>query len=101
MKYEVSSRIEVVGSVDILNIVKEYVPRMKQDEDDKSRFRFDCPICGKKDGLVADTDSQTWFCHNCMNGGDAVSLISKMENESEDAVLEKLAEESGIKLRRM
>jgi len=100
MKYSTGSRVEVVKKSNIIDAIREYVPRVKQDENDKHRYCFDCPICGERDSLVADDVHQSWFCHKCMKGGDVVSLVSYVENESEDKVMELLADKYAVELRR-
>ncbi|MEE8424763.1 MAG: DNA primase [Elusimicrobiota bacterium] len=91
-----SSREEVRDKTDIAELVREYVPSLKQAG---RTFKACCPFHQEKTpSFTVNPERQIYHCFGCHEGGDIFSFVMKVEGLSFPEALEKLAERAGVKL---
>lgn len=81
-------------SVDILDIVKEYVPNVKRSG---TSYKACCPFHQEKTpSFTISPDKGLYYCFGCQTGGDIFDFVMKIENMSFNEAARKLAERAGI-----
>jgi len=64
---------------------------------DGNYLKAACPLCSKQ-GFTVSPGKQIFYCFNCHTGGDAITLVSKIENIKQYEATLKLADEFNIKI---
>lgn len=84
---------EVLSKVNIVNVVKNYIPLTK-----KGRNYFAlCPFHNDTNpSMVVSEEKQIFKCFVCGTGGNAINFVQKKENISYKAALIKVAEMAGF-----
>lgn len=90
-----SSLIEKIkDSVDILELIKEYVPAVKRAG---RTYKACCPFHQEKTpSFSISPDKGFFYCFGCQAGGDVFEFLMKMENLSFNEAARRLAERAGI-----
>jgi len=89
---------EVLGRVDILDIVSQYVKLRKAGRN----FIGLCPFHKEKTpSFTVSPEKQIYYCFGCHEGGNAVAFLARYERSSFQEALESLANQLGIKSRSM
>ena len=87
---------EVLGRVDILDIVSQYVKLRKAGRN----FIGLCPFHKEKTpSFTVSPEKQIYYCFGCHEGGNAVGFLAKYERTTFQEALESLANQLGIKSR--
>ena len=85
---------KIRDSVDILDIVKEYVPSLKRSG---TSYKACCPFHQEKTpSFTVSPDKGLYYCFGCQTGGDIFDFVMKIENMSFNEAARKLAERAGI-----
>jgi DNA primase len=88
---------EIKNRLDIVEIVSEYVPNMKQAG---GNWKGLCPFHNEKTpSFMVSRDKQIWHCFGCGEGGDVISFVQKIENMEFPEALKILAKRAGVTLR--
>ena len=86
---------EILASVDIVEVVNEYVPLKRRG----ANYLGLCPFHKEKTpSFTVSPDKQIYKCFGCGQGGSVVQFISKLENLDFKETLEHLAERANIDL---
>ncbi len=87
---------EVLGRVNILDVVSRYVKLRKSGRN----FIGLCPFHKEKTpSFSVSIEKQIYYCFGCHEGGNAVNFIAKYERTSFQEALETLAQQVGIEYR--
>lgn len=85
---------KIRDSVDILDLVKEYVPSVKRSG---TSYKACCPFHQEKTpSFTVSPDKGLYYCFGCQTGGDIFDFVMKIENMSFNEAARKLAERAGI-----
>ncbi len=85
---------EVLGRVDILEIVSQYVKLRKAGRN----FIGLCPFHKEKTpSFTVSPEKQIYYCFGCHEGGNAVAFLARYERSTFQEALENLANQLGIK----
>ena len=85
---------KIRDSVDILDLVKEYVPTVKRSG---TSYKACCPFHQEKTpSFTISPDKGLYYCFGCQTGGDIFDFLMKIENMSFNEALRKLADRAGI-----
>jgi DNA primase len=88
----------VKGSVDIVSVVKEYVPRLRKAG---TRWVAPCPFHNERTPSFGVNEVlRIYKCFGCGKGGDVISFVMEMESLSWWEAVKTLAERNGIPLPR-
>ncbi|MSQ15254.1 MAG: DNA primase [Dehalococcoidia bacterium] len=87
---------ELKQTIDIADVISDYVPLLKSGRN----FKAICPFHQEKTpSFYVFTDRQSWHCFGtCGTGGDVLSFIMKKEGLEFGGALELLATRSGFRL---
>lgn len=86
---------EILASVDIVEVVNEYVPLKRRG----ANYLGLCPFHKEKTpSFTVSPDKQIYKCFGCGQGGSVIQFISKLENLDFKETLEHLAEKANIDL---
>ncbi len=86
---------EILGRIDIVSLVSEYVPLKKMGQN----FKGLCPFHGEKTpSFMVSQEKQIFHCFGCSEGGNAFGFLMKMEKYSFPEAVKKLAEMAGVDL---
>ena len=86
---------EILASVDIVEVVNEYVPLKRRG----ANYLGLCPFHKEKTpSFTVSPDKQIYKCFGCGQGGSVIQFISKLENLDFRETLEHLAEKANIDL---
>ena len=86
----------VRNSVDIVEVIREYLPNIKKVGKD---YRTLCPFHqDKKPSFYVSPNKNIFHCFGCHAGGDAFKFVMKYENMTYPEAVKKLAERAGIKI---
>ncbi|MFH0873382.1 MAG: DNA primase [Candidatus Komeilibacteria bacterium] len=84
---------EVKSRLDIVDIVKEYIP-LKQTG---SNWRANCPFHQEKTpSFMVSKEKQIWHCFGCNQGGDVISFVQQYEGLEFPEALKLLADRAGV-----
>ena len=85
---------KIRDSVDILDLVKEYVPSVKRSG---TSYKACCPFHQEKTpSFTVSPDKGLYYCFGCQTGGDIFDFLMKIESLSFNEAARKLAERAGI-----
>jgi DNA primase len=85
---------EVRDRTDIVEVVREYVPNLKQSG---RNFKACCPFHQERTpSFMVNTEKQIFHCFGCHVGGDVFGFVMKLEAMTFPEAVEKLAERVGI-----
>lgn len=88
---------EVLGRVNILDVVSQYVKLRKAGRN----FVGLCPFHKEKTpSFSVSVEKQIFYCFGCHEGGNAVAFLAKYERSTFQEALEGLADQLGIQRRR-
>ena len=86
---------QLKSSVDIIQVVQEYVPRLRRAT--ATRYVGLCPFHNEKTpSFSVRTDHQYYYCFGCSAKGDVLKFVMEMERISFYEALKLLAERHGI-----
>lgn len=86
---------EVKAKLDIVEVIREYVPVKAVG----ANFQAVCPFHNEKTpSFVISPDKQIWHCFGCGRGGDVLSFVMEKENMSFIEALRLLAAKAGVVL---
>ncbi|MFA6417278.1 MAG: DNA primase [Patescibacteria group bacterium] len=87
---------EVKAKLDIVEVIREYVPVKAVG----ANFQAVCPFHNEKTpSFVISPDKQIWHCFGCGRGGDVLSFVMEKENMSFIEALRMLAAKAGVVLK--
>ncbi|HVE13599.1 MAG TPA: CHC2 zinc finger domain-containing protein, partial [Elusimicrobiota bacterium] len=82
--------------VDVVELVREFVPALKQAG---RNFKACCPFHQEKTpSFMVNPERQIYHCFGCQAGGDVFAFVMQMEGLSFPEAARKLAERAGVKL---
>ncbi len=85
---------KIRDSVDILDLVKDYVPNVKRSG---TSYKACCPFHQEKTpSFTISPDKGLYYCFGCQTGGDIFDFLMKIENMSFNEAVRKLADRAGI-----
>lgn len=88
---------EIIQRTDIVSVVSGYIS-LKQYGDN---FKGLCPFHNEKTpSFMVSRSKNLWHCFGCGEGGDVIGFLMKIENQGFPQVLEKLAEDLGINIKK-
>jgi len=80
--------------VDIVELVREYVPALKKAG---RTWKACCPFHGEKTpSFTVNQEKGLFYCFGCQTGGDAFAFVMKLEGLSFNEAAEKLAQRAGV-----
>ncbi|MDR1684556.1 MAG: DNA primase [Elusimicrobiota bacterium] len=89
---------QIRDGVDILELVKEYVPAIKKAG---RTYKACCPFHQEKTpSFTISPDKGLFYCFGCQTGGDVFAFLMKIENLSFNEAARKLAERAGVQWRK-
>jgi DNA primase len=87
---------EIKNRLDIVEVISEYVPNMKQAG---GNWKGLCPFHNEKTpSFMVSKDKQIWHCFGCGEGGDVYSFVQKIESMEFPEALKILAKRAGVVL---
>lgn len=91
-----TSREEIRQRVDIVELVREYVPALKQAG---RNYKACCPFHQEKTpSFTVTPDKQIFHCFGCQAGGDAFSFLMRVEGLSYPEAVKRLGERVGVRV---
>lgn len=85
---------KIKDSVDILELVREYLPALKRAG---RTYKACCPFHQEKTpSFTVNPDKGFFYCFGCQAGGDVFEFLMRMENLSFNEAIRRLAERAGI-----
>ena len=85
---------KIRDSIDILDLVKDYVPSVKRSG---TSYKACCPFHQEKTpSFTVSPDKGLYYCFGCQTGGDIFDFLMKIENLSFNEAARKLAERAGL-----
>lgn len=85
---------KIKDSIDILELIKEYVPAVKRAG---RTYKACCPFHQEKTpSFTVSPDKGFFYCFGCQAGGDVFEFLMRMENLSFNEAARRLAERAGI-----
>lgn len=85
---------QIRQNVDILELIKEYVPNVKRSG---RTYKASCPFHKEKTpSFSISPDKGLFYCFGCQAGGDIFEFLMRIENLSFNEAARKLAQRAGI-----
>ncbi len=85
---------KIKDSIDILELIKEYVPAVKRAG---RTYKACCPFHQEKTpSFTVSPDKGFFYCFGCQAGGDVFEFLMRIENLSFNEAARRLAERAGI-----
>ena len=85
---------KIKDSIDILELIKEYVPAVKRAG---RTYKACCPFHQEKTpSFTVSPDKGFFYCFGCQAGGDVFEFLMRIENLSFNEAVRRLAERAGI-----
>ena len=85
---------KIKDSIDILELIKEYVPAVKRTG---RTYKACCPFHQEKTpSLSISSEKGLFYCFGCQTGGDVFDFLMKIENLSFNEAARRLAQRAGI-----
>lgn len=85
---------KIKDSIDILELIKEYVPAVKRAG---RTYKACCPFHQEKTpSFTVNPDKGFFYCFGCQTGGDVFEFLMRIENLSFNEAARRLAERAGI-----
>ncbi len=85
---------KIRDSIDILDLVKDYVPNVKRSG---TSYKACCPFHQEKTpSFTISPDKGLYYCFGCQTGGDIFDFLMKIESLSFNEAVRKLAERAGL-----
>ena len=85
---------KIRDSIDILDLVKDYVPNVKRSG---TSYKACCPFHQEKTpSFTISPDKGLYYCFGCQTGGDIFDFLMKVESLSFNEAVRKLADRAGI-----
>lgn len=85
---------KIKDSIDILELIKEYVPAVKRAG---RTYKACCPFHQEKTpSFTVNPDKGFFYCFGCQAGGDVFEFLMRIENLSFNEAVRRLAERAGI-----
>jgi len=88
---------ELLGKINILDIVSQYVQLRKTGRN----FVGLCPFHKEKTpSFTVSIEKQIYYCFGCNEGGNAINFLMKYDNLTFQEAIENLARQYGVKIKR-
>lgn len=95
VRFPESAIEEVLNSVDIVDVISEYLTLKKSG----ANFKALCPFHRERTpSFTVSPKKQMFYCFGCQTGGNVFSFIMKHENMNFPEAVKMMAEKAGIKL---
>ncbi|MEM9423478.1 MAG: DNA primase [Spirochaetota bacterium] len=96
MRYSQDTIDQLLDRVDILALVRNYVPEL---ENRAGRWWGCCPFHDEKTpSFTLNPERKSYYCFGCQEKGNAISLLMKLDRLSFSETLQKLSQISGFAL---
>ena len=96
MRFSDGTLDQIRGRVDIVELVREFVPGLKRAG---RHWKACCPFHSEKTpSFMVNPDRQIYKCFGCQEGGGVFQFLMKIENLTFPEAVKELADRAGVKL---